>query len=431
VNEVGGQLPSWAFWGAALLLFLVQFALSVAIVSVNSLSRVALHRMSAELGPRLAFLAGMQETQSTHRLAASLLRQLSLLGATLLVVLGAESAGWSYPTVFGVAVACLLGVLLFDAALARSLALWDSRRSLRATAFLVRLARVLLFPLVVPLGRILKVIGDRPPTPDEQREEEQEEEVEALIEVGEREGLLEAAEGAMMRGIVDLDETRAREIMTPRIDIIALPADSTVAQARRRLLDAGHSRLPVYRDKIDNVVGVLHARDLFQAWEDGKEQAPVTDYLRPVIHVPEQMSAADLLAEMRTKTKIALVVDEFGGLSGLVTLEDLLEEIVGEIRDEHEQEEEDAIQQQPDGSYIVQAVTHVEDLEDLFDVDFGERDFDTVGGLVVSKFGRVPLEGETIEVQGLRIRVLQAGRRRILRVRIEREPPPQQAEGRT
>jgi CBS domain containing-hemolysin-like protein len=254
---------------------------------------------------------------------------------------------------------------------------------------------------------------------------EQEEEVEALIEVGEREGLLEAEEGAMMRGIVDLDETRVREIMTPRTDIIALPEETSVEQARDRLLEAGYTKLPVFRESIDNVVGVLHARDLFRAWEQDQPQAPISHYLRPVIHVPENLSAAQLLSEMRTKTKMVLVVDEFGGISGLVTLEDLLEEIVGEIRDEHEQEEEDPVLAEPDGSYLVRALAHVEELERIFGVEFEDRDYDTVGGLVVSAFGRVPSAGESIDVLGLRIEVVEAEKRRILQVRVRpQEPAP-------
>jgi CBS domain containing-hemolysin-like protein len=173
---------------------------------------------------------------------------------------------------------------------------------------------------------------------EEEREEEQDEEVEALIEVGEREGLLEAEEGEMMRGIVDLDETLVRELMTPRTDIIALAAETTVKEARRAFLEAGHSKLPVYHESIDNVVGVLHSRDLFLAWDEGQEEGPVGQYLRPTTFVPETLTAAEMLAEMRQKTQIAIVVDEYGGTAGLVTLEDVLEEIVGEIRDEHDDE---------------------------------------------------------------------------------------------
>ncbi|ANM32049.1 hypothetical protein ABI59_03035 [Acidobacteria bacterium Mor1] len=256
-----------------------------------------------------------------------------------------------------------------------------------------------------------------PEQSEDDRETEQEEEVEAFIEAGEREGLLEKEEGEMMRGIVDLDETRVREIMTPRTDIVSLSAEATVAEARSGVLDGGHSKLPVYQGTIDNVVGVMHARDLFRAWRDGQEQARVSDYARTVLFVPETLTAADLLREMRLRTQLAIVVDEYGGIAGLVTLEDLLEEIVGDIRDEHDPEES-LVQQEQDGSWLVSALAHVRQIETLFEIEIGERDFDTVGGLVVSAFGRVPQGGEVIERYGLHFETLEADKRRVYRVRI-------------
>jgi magnesium and cobalt transporter len=207
--------------------------------------------------------------------------------------------------------------------------------------------------------------------------------------------------------------------MTPRTGIEALPVEADVSTARKKLLETAHSRLPVYHGSIDNVVGVLHARDLFQAWEEGQERQPVSQYLRPAAFVPETLSAAELLSEIRQKTHLAMVVDEYGGTAGLVTLEDLLEEIVGDIRDEHDREEELA-RQEDDDSWIISAVAHVEELEDRFGIELGQRDFDTVGGLIVSSFGRVPLEGERIETLGLSFEVLKADPRRVHRVRVRR-----------
>jgi len=164
---------------------------------------------------------------------------------------------------------------------------------------------------------------------------------------------------------------------------------------------------------------VLHSRDLFLAWEEDKEQQSVGQYLRPATFVPETLTARGLLAEMREKTRIALVVDEYGGTAGLVTLEDVLEEIVGEIRDEHD-EEEDLVRQEGEDAWIVNAVAHVDELEELFGIEFEPRDFDTVGGLVVSSFGRVPAEGETIVVRGIHLEVLRAEPRRVHEVRVRR-----------
>jgi CBS domain containing-hemolysin-like protein len=335
------------------------------------------------------------------------------------MVLGANLALWPHPLLLAVALGTLVGILLCEGILARLIALWNPRLALRITAGPVRASRALLYPVVQPLVAIGARAAINHHRSEEDREEEQEEEVEALIEVGEREGLLEAEEGEMMRGIVDLDEKMVREIMTPRTDIMALPTEATVAMAREKLLACGHSRLPVYHGSIDNVVGVLHARDLFLAWEQRQEEQAVAQYLRPAIFVPETLSAAELLSEIRQKTQLAMVVDEYGGTAGLVTLEDLLEEIVGDIRDEHDKEEE-LVRKESENSWVINAVAHVEELEERFAIDFGERDFDTVGGLVVSSFGRVPLEGESLEIHGLLVEIIKADPRRVHAVRVQR-----------
>jgi CBS domain containing-hemolysin-like protein len=413
-------LTPFAICGAAVL-FLLEAALAVGLAAASTLSRVALHRLGTENGKRLSFVEDLRETASTHRLAALLARQLCLLGGVLLLVLGLQIAGWSRPVLMGIGIAAAAAVVVLELCVARIVAVWDPRRALRGTAFLIRYARLVLFPLVQPVHLLLSKTGGIQTATDEQRDEEQDEEVEALIEVGEREGLLEANEGEMMRSIVDLDETVVREIMTPRPDIIALPLETDVDQARRVFLKAGHSRLPVYRHTLDEVVGVLHVRDLLRASGDSSGATGIAQYMREGMFVPETMSVAELLAEMRLRTHIALVVDEYGGTAGLVTLEDLLEEIVGEIRDEHEPDESD-VRREADGSWLINAAVHVDRLTELFGVEFEERDFDTVGGLVVSELGRVPLQGETFDFRTLRIEVLEVDRRRTRLVRVRTSP---------
>ena len=209
--------------------------------------------------------------------------------------------------------------------------------------------------------------------------------------------------------------------MTPRTEIIALPVETTIAAARNTFLEAKHSRLPIFRGSIDNVVGVLHVRDLFLAWEDHDDSRSISPYMRAVTYVPEPLTAAELLGMMRLKTRMAIVVDEYGGVAGLVTLEDILEEIVGEIREEHDQGDEDPIREETAGVYIIAAVTHVKEVEALFDIEFEDRDFDTVSGLVVSLAGRVPAKHEKLSTHGLCIEVLKADPRRVISVRINAE----------
>ena len=405
-----------ALLGAGLLL-LLDLALSIALSGVSVLSRASLHRLAGESEARLGFLAGMPLARSRHRSSAILLRRLGLIGAIVLIVLAGRGAGWSDVLVIATAGSTLIGIILLQEIATRSLTLWSPRRALRASAFVVRFSRALLYPVVEPLHALFERIERARTRREEQAGVEEEGEVEALIEVGEREGLLEAEESEMMRGIVDLDDTPVRELMTPRTDIVALPVETSVAEARRTVLEAGHSRLPVYSGTIDNVVGILHVRDLVRAWEERQEQQSISRYVRPAIFVPETRTAAELLADMRRKMPLALVVDEYGGVAGLVTLEDVLEEIVGEIQDEHDVDEE-LMKQDSDGSWIINAVAHVEELEQLFDVELEERDFDTVAGFVVSGFGRVPRNGESLDIQGLHVEVLQADHRRVQKVRI-------------
>ena len=408
----------------ALALFALSAGYTLLLVAVSALSRVALRRLAVEEDARFGELESLRVPSSSARLATTLARQLALLGGALLVLLLARRLGWGAAGAAAAAFGALGLMLALEFVIAHPLAVWDPKGALRRTAFLARPACLLLWPVVRPLNLLLERLEQ--PTLEE-LEDEQEEEVEAYIEVGEREGILEASEGEMMRSIVDLDETCVREIMTPRPDIVALPREATLAEARRVLIEAGHSRIPVYRKSIDDVVGVLHARDVLRAWRDAEERAPIEGYLREAMFVPETMSVADLLAEMRVRTHIAMVVDEYGGVSGLVTLEDLLEEIVGEIRDEHDHPEEAAIREEGGGLWVVNAATHVDELARLFDIDLGARDFDTVGGLVVSSFGRVPSVGEAIEAHGLLLQVLRADRRRILQVRISRSARDGQA----
>ena len=407
----------WLPLTAAGLLLLLDLAMSVALAAADTLSHVTLRRLASEGGDELAFLETMQQVDSAHRVATIVGRQLCLLGVTLGVVLAARGAGLPAPEAVGGAVGAVVVVIVVEMIAARAIALWAPRGSLHATAIVMRAVRSSLFFVVGPVRVVLGWVRKRQRITDEEREEEQDEEVEALIEVGERAGLLEGHEGAMMRGIVELDETTVREIMTPRTDIVALSETASVEEARRTIQQAGHSRIPVYRESIDTVTGLLHARDLFQAWEDGSENAPVSRYLRPPTFVPEFRTAADLLADMRQTSHLAIVVDEYGGTAGLVTLEDLLEEIVGEITDEYDPEER-PIEAAEDGSFLIDAATHVEELESLFGIDLGEREYDTVGGFVVAGFGRVPAAGESMELNGLAVEVTRAERRRVTEVRL-------------
>ena len=409
-----GAASAWFLVSAAL--FLAQTGFAVLLVAAGSLSRVALRRLGTEGEGRLRFAEDLRLAHSARRVAAHAARESCLLGASAAFGAGARAAGWAHPWLIGILAGLVLGVLGVEVLLSRLLALRDPRAALRLTAFLVAPSYAIFLPVAALVEATVRRREREAERGEDASESDADGEVDAFIEVGEREGILEKGEGRMVRGIVDLGDTRVREIMTPRTDIVALSAEATIAEGRRAMLEAGHSRLPVFGSTVDNVIGILHVRDVLRAEEEGLESAPVRGFVKPAFYVPETQTTSALLARMRTRNPLALVVDEYGGLAGLVTLEDLLEEIVGDIRDEHEPDDS-PVQQAPDGSWVLSGLAHVEELERLFDVEVGERDFDTVGGLVVATAGRVPSAGEAFETHGLRIEVLEADRRRVYRIR--------------
>ena len=246
--------------------------------------------------------------------------------------------------------------------------------------------------------------------------------IQALIDVGEAEGILEEEEGELIHSIIEFGDTRVSEVMTPRPDIVAVPAGATVREARDVMIESKYSRLPVYRDQIDNVEGLIYVRDLLERWAEGDETGPVAPLVRTVYFVPETKPVADLLEEMqKAHVQLSMVIDEYGGVSGLVTVEDILEEIVGEIEDEDIAGEElNDIVERDDGSFEVQGSTEIGKIEHLFDMEIEADDFTTIAGLVINASGKVPQTGEQLTFRGLQVKVLEADERRIGRLLVKR-----------
>ena len=235
---------------------------------------------------------------------------------------------------------------------------------------------------------------------------------------GEPEPLQEGQARAMLRTLVDFRETMVREVMTPRPDIVAVNAEASVEELRTLFREQQYSRVPVFQDSLDNVLGFVFVKDLIQQQAASDPQAPITPLIRPAIFVPETKRVVELLREFqRNHLQVAVVVDEYGGTSGLVTLEDLIEEIVGEIRDEYDVEVEPVVEE-GHGRFVFSGNAHVQELTDRLHVASEGEGFETVGGFLLSRLGRVPATGEQFEIDGLNVEVLEAERRRITRVRI-------------
>jgi len=256
-----------------------------------------------------------------------------------------------------------------------------------------------------------------------------EEEIMTLVDAGQEEGVIEAEEKAMIYSIFQFGETAAREVMVPRIDIVALEIDTPLDEALQVVIAAGHSRIPVYRDTIDNVQGILYAKDFLELWlpdsskgiEEAGRDRTLESLLRPAHFVPESKMLDDLLADLQQrKVHIAIVVDEYGGTAGLVTIEDILEEIVGEIQDEYDSEEA-AYQQVGEGEYIFNARIDLDDVNRLLGTNLPTEQGDTLGGLIYSQLGKVPAPGDVIKFDGYSIEVISVVRRRIQNVRVRHE----------
>ena len=234
---------------------------------------------------------------------------------------------------------------------------------------------------------------------------------------GEPEPLQEGQARAMLRTLVDFRETMVREVMTPRPDIVAVDADVTVDELRTLFREQQYSRVPVFQDSLDNILGFVFVKDLLQE-AAADPRAAISPLIRPAIFVPETKRVVELLRELqRNRLQVAVVVDEYGGTSGLVTLEDLIEEIVGEIRDEYDVEVEPVVDE-GHGRFVFSGKAHVQELTDRLHVASEGEGFETVGGFLLSRLGRVPATGEQFEIDGLTVEVLEAERRRITRVRI-------------
>ncbi len=246
------------------------------------------------------------------------------------------------------------------------------------------------------------------------------EEIEQMVTIGEASGALEEEERKMIHGVISFEETRAYEIMVPRTDMIALQEDTTLEEAVQVFITHGHSRVPVFGENLDRITGTLYVKDVIPLMVEGETADSIESVMRPALFVPETIRIADLFTLMKNKrVHMAIVVDEYGGTAGIVTLEDLLEEIVGEIQDEYDQEKP-PIQINSDGSYLIQGGVNLEDISDRLDYPFTSEDVESVGGLVISLSGRFPSKGQHVVYGEWDFEVLDVEDHRVLSLKVVR-----------
>jgi len=248
-----------------------------------------------------------------------------------------------------------------------------------------------------------------------------EEDIRTIVNVGAEQKVLEEDEREMIHSVIEFGDTIVREVMTPRPSMVCVSVDGTPHKALELVMSEGYSKLPVYHENVDNIIGVVHERELLIALANGSiSSQPLRTLMRPVSMVPENKKVSELLREMkRDKFSLSIVIDEYGGTAGLVTMEDILEEIVGEIRDEHDVGEEEPIRVLSDDEAIVDARVNIEDVNAELGTHLAHDEFETIGGYTVGRFGRLPQEGEEISAEeGVRLRVERMWNRRILSIRI-------------
>lgn len=272
--------------------------------------------------------------------------------------------------------------------------------------------------LASPLLFVVKVTPA--PKDKEQLREASEEEIQTFIDEAREEGILGKGEGAFIKSVVEFSDAFVGEIMTPRIDMICIRKDATIEKLRELVLKEKHSRIPVYKDRMDNIEGLVIAKDLLAYSADEFKAKPIEPLIRPVYFVPESMRASRLLKEFqKRKQKLAIVIDEHGGVSGMVTMEDLVEEIIGDILDEYDTEVA-RISEKGLFDYIVSGDVEVEEIEERMKLDFAEDDYITIGGFITHHLGRLPEQGEHLHIKGLDLEILEVDQKRIKKLRVKK-----------
>lgn len=331
---------------------------------------------------------------------------------------------------FLVGVLMTLMVIVFGEIVPKGVAAQQADRLSLLIAPIMRVLIIIFYPLIWFLALItnflIKIFGGKT---DKKTPFVTEEEIKMLVKVGEEEGVLEEGERKMIHSIFEFGDTIVREVMVPRIDITSVEVKAPLKEVLEKIIQEGHSRIPVYEETIDNIIGVLYAKDLLQCFKEDKHQVNLREIVRPAYFVPESKKVSDLFKELRKeKVHMAIVVDEYGGVGGLVTIEDLLEEIVGEIQDEYDVEEPE-VQVIDKTTALVDARLNIKEANEILAINLPTEEVDTVGGFVYSYLGRVPKVGEEIEWENLKIVITKVEAQRILRVKIKKQKAEETAGG--
>jgi len=408
------------------ILFLLSLVEGALIEASPMTLRMSLERKNEKASPLLSLVL---ENETFLFVPLHLGIQVALVVSAILITWVCLRAwpDWGAAYAFSLVIAISI---LFRQLLPRLLTQNEAERKLilllRCLNPLISLLRILAVPLSGLLNLFKRLYQEHETPSSPAGEETTEEEIQAYLEIGEDEGILEKEDTQLIQSVVEFGDTLVRAVMTPRTKIAACSEDATLGELRDVMVASRHSRIPIYRGDIDHIIGVAHIRQLLARLSQGTESDPITGLIHPAVFVPETKRVSALLKELQLRgDHTAVVIDEFGGVAGLVTIEDLVEEIVGEIRDEDQAKVSEVVEENP-GSYAVRGSTNLDRLEDLTGKKFVNRDASTVAGLVAAYLGRIPAPGEEFDLEGMRVQILNADRKRIHRLRIQLPPPAQE-----
>ncbi len=396
-----------------------------------SVNRIRMRNLAEDGNKRAALVMKMLEKQ--NKLISSLLVGNNIVNISASAIATKVATDIFNDVGVGIATGVMtLLVLVFGEVIPKNLAAAHAEGWAMTVAPFIRAVSILLAPIVLLLTLLSdgmvrfskKYDDDDDPTITE-------DEFRILVNVGQEEGVFDESESEMINSIMEFDEIIVKEIMVPRIDIVGLDGEDNVNEALRLIIDGGHSRIPVYEDSIDNIVGILYAKDIFAHLGEDFDQLQVKTLIRQPYYIPETKKVDDLLEELRMKkVHMAIILDEYGGTSGLITIEDLLEEIIGDIQDEFDAEE-DLIVKHSDAVLVADARTPIHDVEEAFDMELDEEiledsEADTIGGLAFEHLGGIPEKGDEVTVDRFHIRVVDVKGRRITKVEVLLLPSKEQ-----
>jgi magnesium and cobalt exporter, CNNM family len=412
--------------GLIVLFCLDLFVIAYKVAFLNA-SLARLLSLKDELEARVTRVLNLIHAPQEWQAAGNLVQLFTrLLGAGLLLILFLSGTWTVDNALIALGILILAAVVVFwlewimEVVVSRHPENWAMRLAPYVRTLTVALSPLLVLPLA---------IGRRRGESKEPVSTVTEEELKSMVDAGHEGGVLEGGERQMIYSIFELGDTLVREIMLPRIYINALEVSTPLSEAVDALIKSGHSRVPVYEETVDNIQGILYAKDLLRVWRQGQLSDSLKSLLRPAIFVPEAKKVDELLEEMQAgHVHMAMVVDEYGGIAGLVTLEDIFEEIVGEIQDEYDLTEEAPYTQVGEGEYIFQGKVDLRDFNEVMGSLLPTEETETLGGFIYGQVGRVPASGESLQVGDINLTIEQVTGRRIRKVRAKKQPLVNQEE---